>query len=86
MGNLSFWRDVAVVVLAVEMFLIGLASLVLLFLMVRGLGWGRIQVYVYARRLRDMWRQLHKRVDRTTAKVRAPFEQINKLGRIMSRQ
>ncbi len=72
--DLTFWRDVAIVVLAVEVFLFAIIPLVLMFIAVRGIRWGETRVREYAARFRQEWRKVHRHVERWMKTVRTPFE------------
>ncbi len=72
--DVHFWRDVAIVVLSVEVFLFAIVPLVIMYMLIRGLRWGEAQVHVYALRARDAWRKVHRRVEHGVHIVRSPLE------------
>ncbi len=76
--DIAFWRDVAVVVLAVEGLLFGLIPLALFLFAIRGIRWLDRQTRDYATLARDEWLKIHQRVERTATIVRAPFERTER--------
>ncbi len=77
--DLSFWRDVAVVVLAVEMFVVTLVPLVLFFFGIKGVRYANRQARTYGQRARDGWQQIHRRVADVTRGVEAPFREMDNI-------
>ncbi len=71
--DLSFWRDLALILLAVEATLAGLIPLVLLVLAIRTLRWTNGQVRRYGRWGRDRWRRVHENVVQVDRWVRHPL-------------
>ncbi len=74
--DVAFWRDVALVILAVEATILGLVPLVALFFAVRGLRWLNTRTREYTARARDEWQKVHRHVERTATFVRTPFERV----------
>lgn len=83
---LEFWRDIAVVVLAVEIFILGLIPLVLMYVLIRGIGWLNAQAHTYGTRAREEWRRVHEQVVHYADLIREPFERMEKLVHLVSRK
>ncbi len=73
MGDIGFWRDVAILVLAVEAILAGLVPLVLFLLGIRGLRWLDARTRTVLRQARARWRPVHRRVQAVDAFLREPW-------------
>ncbi len=71
--DLTFWRDLALILLTVEAILVGLIPLIGLFLAIRVLRWTEGQVREYTRQARTGWRRVHKKVVRVDKTVRRSF-------------
>lgn len=80
--DLAFWRDVALVVLAVEALIFGLVPLALFFFAIRGLRWLDRRVRLYGPQARERWHLVHRRVKQTTDQVSAPFRRLEEVGTI----
>lgn len=77
MAPLHFWRDIAIIVLAVEAILFGIIPLVAFYLGIRGLAWAERQVRHYGSLARRRWREAHARVARWADRIRHPFKLRN---------
>lgn len=77
--DLAFWRDVALVVLAVESLIFGLIPLVLFFFGIRGVRWLNRRGREYGPKAREQWHHVHRRVERVTDVARQPFARVDEL-------
>ncbi len=75
--DLAFWRDVALVVLAVEALVFGLIPLVVFFFAIRGVRWLDRRGREYGPKAREQWHLVHRRVERTVEAVRRPFARVD---------
>lgn len=82
--DLAFWRDVALVVLVVEGFFLGLVPLVLFYLGTRGLRRLNHNLPHYSRSLKRGWQRVDRRVTGITATIRRPFEVWHQLSALFA--
>ena len=78
--SLDVWRDLAVILLALELFLAGLIPLVLFFFGIRGMRWLERQARTYGPITRERWHQVDQKVHRVMKVVRRPFEKSQQLA------
>ncbi len=79
--DLEFWRDVAVVVLAIEVFVATLVPLVLFFFGIKGIRYLDRQTRVYGKEARHQWQRVHQRVAGFTRVVESPFREVDNIWR-----
>lgn len=77
--DLSFWRDVAVVVLAVETFIAMLIPMVAFFFGIKGLRWLEKNTKVYGKQARHRWQRVHRQVAGVTRVVESPFREVDSI-------
>ena len=71
--SLANWRDLSVVLLAIEAFMISLVPAVMLFFCVRGISWLLKQLRAYAPKVQDYFRQGAQIAEDVSQKIAAPF-------------
>ena len=81
--DLAYWRDIALVVLAIEGLIFGLLPLILFVFAIRGVRWLDRQVRTYSAQARDGWRDVHKRVDKTARTIRSPLERVEHVSALL---
>ncbi|PKO21743.1 MAG: hypothetical protein CVU38_12970 [Chloroflexi bacterium HGW-Chloroflexi-1] len=75
--SLANWRDLSIVLLAIEAFIISLAPAVLFYLCVRGISWVLEQIRTYAPQVQGYFRQGAEIAENVSQKIAAPFVAIS---------
>jgi len=71
--SLANWRDLSIVLLVIEAFIISLAPAVALYFCVRGISWVLKQLRTYAPQVQGYFRQGAEIAEDLSQKIAAPF-------------